>query len=373
MEGLQQPNSDAQKFPCAQCGAPEMHFDAPSQQMLCQYCGHRAAVPQHSAQQMQQAVVEQDLETGMAQAARGLGVETRSIKCNTCGATVSFTGQSTSQACDFCGSPHVLEQESNRNLIRPASLVPFQLESNAAQQKFKDWLGGLWFRPGDLKSRASVGAINGVYVPYWTFDAWVSSSWSAESGTYYYVDETYTDANGKKATRKARKTKWSPAHGQRQDHYDDVLVPASRGLPEGIAEEMKTFDTSRLVPYESSYLAGWRAEEYGVEIAPAWTKASQIMANAQRSKCAGDVPGDTHRNLDVNNAYSNKTFKHVLLPLFIASYMYNQKTYRFLVNGQTGEVRGKAPYSVIKIVLFVLMILAIIGTIVGVVTMLNAS
>lgn len=364
MEGLS-PNAGAQKFPCAQCGAPEMHFDPAAQQLRCQYCGHAAPLPQHSAEQLQQAVVEQDLETGIAQAARGLGVETRSVTCKTCGATVSFTGQDTSKSCDFCGSPHVLEQASNRSLIRPTSLVPFQLESSAAQEKFKGWLAGLWFRPGDLKARAAVGQINGVYVPYWTFDAWVRSTWTAESGTHYYVDEAYTDANGKKATRKVQKTSWTPANGQRQDHFDDVLVPASRGLPEGIAEEMKTFDTKRLVPYDASYLAGWRAEEYGVEIAPAWDRAAQVMASEQQSRCGRDVPGDTHRNLHVNNAYGQKTFKHVLLPLFIASYMYNQKTYRFLVNGQTGEVRGEAPYSVVKIVLFVLMIVAIVAAIVG--------
>ncbi len=355
-----------------------MSFDAASQQLLCPYCGHRAAIPQAQPAapapgagwgggppgQVPGMPIEHDLMQGMQTAARGLGVEARVIQCQTCGARVSFTGQDTSKACDFCGSNQVLEQESNRNLIRPQTLVPFRVEQTAAQQKFKDWLGGLWFRPGDLKSRAALGAIHGVYVPYWTFDALVQSSWSAESGTHYYVEEGYVE-NGQKKTRKRRETKWSPAHGHRTDHYDDVLVPASKGLPEGIAEQMKTFDTSQLVPYDASYLAGWRAEEYAIDLQPAWQKASQTIERQQRDRCAKDVPGDTHRSLSVNNAYSQQTFKHVLLPLYIASYMYNQETYRFLVNGQTGEVRGKAPYSVIKIVLFILMIVAIIGGIVG--------
>jgi hypothetical protein len=57
-------------------------------------------------------------------------------------------------------------------------------------------------------------------------------------------------------------------------------------------------------------------------------------------------------------------FKHILLPLWIASYQYQGKAYRFLVNGQTGEVQGEAPWSVIKIVLFIATIVAVIAGIV---------
>ncbi|MCB9594492.1 MAG: zinc ribbon domain-containing protein [Sandaracinaceae bacterium] len=352
--------SSGQAFPCPSCGAPEMTFDAAAQAMVCPFCRHQVAVAAGSA-----AIAERGLEEGMASAQRGLGVETRSITCSTCGASVSFTGQVTSTVCDFCGSPHVLQQESNRNLIRPESLVPFQVEAAVAQEKFRGWLAGLWFRPGDLKARAAVGQINGVYVPYWTFDARADSRWRAEAGYHYYVDEPYTDANGKPATRKVQKTNWKPADGQRSDRFDDVLVPASKGLPPGLAEQMKTFDTRRLVPYEGRYLAGWRAEEYGVDLPEGANRAAAIMNAEQERRCASDVPGDTHRNLHVDTTYAERTFKHVLLPLFIASYLYNQKTYRFLVNGQTGEVTGSAPYSTIKIVLFVLLILAILGGVIG--------
>ena len=355
-----QERAGGQAFPCASCGAPEMTFDAGAQSMVCPFCQHRVSVGSGAA-----AIVEHDLEQGMAAAQRGLGVETRSVTCSTCGATVSFTGQVTSTVCDFCGSPHVLQQGSNRNLIRPESLVPFQVEASVAQEKFRTWIGGLWFRPGDLKARAAVGQINGVYVPYWTFDARVDSQWRAQAGYHYYEEEKYTDANGKAQTRKVQKTNWKPAAGQRTDRFDDVLVPASKGLPPGLAENMRTFDTTKLAPYQASYLAGWRAEEYGVELGEGWNKAAGTMGATQRTRCSADVPGDTQKDLQVSNTFSEKTFKHVLLPLFIASYLYDQKTYRFLVNGQTGEVTGTAPYSVIKIVLFVLMILVIVAGIAG--------
>jgi hypothetical protein len=83
------------------------------------------------------------------------------------------------------------------------------------------------------------------------------------------------------------------------------------------------------------------------------------MVAEQERNCARDVPGNTHRNLSVDNTFSALTFKHVLLPLWIAAYRYNNKVYRFLVNGQTGEVVGKAPWSIFKIALLVLALIAI--------------
>src|SRR5690606_8454905 len=116
--------------------------------------------------------------------------------------------------CDFCGSPQVLAQEENRNLLRPESLVAFAVDSESARSKFRGWLHGLWFRPNALKREAHVKELAGVYVPYWTFDSDVDSDWTAQAGYYYYETETYTtrDANGNTVTRtrQVRKTRWVP-------------------------------------------------------------------------------------------------------------------------------------------------------------------
>lgn len=357
-------------FPCPQCGAPETAFDAATQQMRCPFCGYAGAVtlPAAGAPAHQETFRERSLAEGLQQqrahAGTGFGTQTRTLKCDVCGASISFAGVQLANRCDFCGSEHVREQAANPNLIRPQALVPFGVEEAVARSKFSEWLGGLWFRPNDLKHRAEVGEIVGVYIPYWTFDAQVYSQWQADAGHYYYVTETYTTTvNGKSAkrTRQVRKTRWERAWGTRNDAYDDVLVVASQGLPVEIADELKTFDTRQLQPYDPRFLAGWRAEEYAVELDAGWVNGAQKIEQSQHQRCAGDIPGDTHRSLRVQNQFSSETFKHVLLPLWIATYRYKDEPFRFLVNGQTGEVQGRAPYSWIKIILFTLMIVAIVG------------
>jgi hypothetical protein len=258
----------------------------------------------------------------------------------------------------------VLEQSENSNALRPESLLPFQIDKPRANQAFARWLGKLWFRPSDLKRMARVQEVSGVYVPFWTFDAHVDSFWTADAGYHYEETERYTaEENGRTVTRErtVQHTRWEPAEGQRGDDFDEVLVCGSVGLPRELAEGLHTFDTSKLVPYAPGYLAGWRAEEYAVDLQQGFGQAQEKMAAKQQERCAGDVPGDTHRDLQVQNQFSDVTFKHVLLPVWIAAYRYNNKVYRFLVNGQTEEVVGDAPWSAAKILSFILAIGAAIG------------
>lgn len=354
----QQPASPGgQTFPCGNCGA-QLSFDATSQKMKCPYCGHLAEAP---TQAVGGAVREIPLEEGVRLAVRGLGVALTQVGCNDCGASVNVAPNEQTTKCTFCGSQQVLAREAAGNLIRPESMVPFKMDKATANQRFGSWLADLWFRPNDLKHMAQVQEMHGVYVPFWTFDAFVQSNWNAEAGYYYYVTESYTDAQGNSRTRQVRHTRWVPASGHRADVFDDTLVCASKGLPEELVKKFTTFQTTQLVPYRPELLAGWRAESYALELLPAWDKAEKIMVDVQHGRCGRDVPGDTHRNLWVNNVFSQRTFKHVLLPIWIAAYRYKGKPYQFLVNGQTGEVVGKAPWSWVKIILFSLLCIGIIA------------
>jgi hypothetical protein len=88
--------------------------------------------------------------------------------------------------------------------------------------------------------------------------------------------------------------------------------------------------------------------------------ARDRMSTEIRTACAQAVPGDTQRNLQVQTAWSAVTCKNALLPIWIAAYDYAGTPYRFLVNGVTGKVSGKAPWSWVKIGLAVLAVAAVI-------------
>jgi DNA-directed RNA polymerase subunit RPC12/RpoP len=385
----QQQGAPAQTFPCKKCGA-QMNYDAATRGMACPYCGYKEAIAQQAPAQapgggVGAGVVMQALaggqvsasgirdipiEQGMQMAQRGLGAQVTTIQCKDCGATVNVGEGERTTACAFCGSKQVLNQATNESAIRPESMVPFAISKQDANKRFADWLGSLWFRPNDLKKIAKVQEMGGVYVPFWVFASNVFSQWTAERGWYYYVDETYsTVENGQRVTRTRRvqHTRWEPAFGQRSDRYEDILVCAGRGLPQDLVDKLSSFNCKQLVPYAPSYLAGWRAESYSLDLMPGWSEGQNKIATQQNGRCSRDIGGDTHRNLSVANQFSNTTFKHVLLPIWIAAYRYNNKVFRFLVNGQSGEVVGKAPWSFWKIALLCLALAIVIGVVVAIV------
>ncbi|MCC2672530.1 MAG: Primosomal protein [Armatimonadetes bacterium] len=352
---------EIRKFPCKQCGAG-LAF-APGQTVLqCPYCGYREEIPVTP-----EAIREYDLETALSQIphSEGWGMERRSLHCENCGATTTFEPGQVAGECAFCGSKKVVEQRSTDQLIRPETLVPFVVKREQAVGLFRKWITGLWFRPNDLKHAGQLAKITGTYLPFWTYDAFASAYWTADAGYHYYVTENYTetDANGNtvQRTRQVQRTRWVPASGQRQDFFDDELVGASRGLPDNLLRAICPFQLEGLVPYQSTFLAGFVAEEYQVGLQEGWGRARARMEQEVEVRCGRDVPGDTFRNLSVNTAFSHTSFKHLLLPVWVAAYLYNGKSYRFLVNGQTGSTSGEAPLSAWKIAALVVAIIIVIA------------
>jgi predicted RNA-binding Zn-ribbon protein involved in translation (DUF1610 family) len=359
----------AHKFPCPSCGA-EMDFDAEQGILSCGYCGHTATVPV-----TQKEIQEYDLESALremldAPQETGYGDDKRSIKCESCGAVNTVDATVISTECAFCGSNQVVPQNQVAQVVKPESLLPFQVDRGNAVTLFRGWLGRGFFRPSPVKKIAkhAEAKLQGIYLPFWTFDAHTSSWWQADAGYYYYVTENYwtTDDEGRRVqrSRQVQKIRWEPAAGSLQLHFDDVLVPASENVERDMVERIYPFDTKALVPYEPGFLSGWGAEAYTIDLRQAWGTGQKIVDGWVYQACAGEVPGDTHRNLRVNTAYSDMTYKHVLFPVWLASYRYKDKVYHFLVNGQTGEVQGQAPISWIRVALVVIVAVIIITALV---------
>ncbi len=292
----------------------------------------------------------------MAAAARGLGTPLKEIECQECGATVSVEPHTQTVTCLFCRSKKVLLREATSDLIRPESVVPFQIDKTIARGAFVLWLGKSWFRPEDLEEMAQLDELEGVYVPFWIFKAQAHSHWTATA----HCPCAGTDRDGHQ--RRTTKTDWHQVSGNRSDVVDDVIICASKGLSRTLVQRFRTWAISGLVPYDPRFLAGWTAESDVIDLPDAWPLGQQEMERIQCLRCAGDVPGTAHRSLQVQSAFSHLTFKHALLPVWIAAYRYRDRPYQLLVNGQTGEVVGQAPWSIWKIaLLFILPIAAMLA------------
>jgi len=282
---------------------------------------------------------------------------TQVSKCTTCGAAVQFDRDIHSDNCPFCDSVLITDTGAHRH-FKPKGLLPFAVTQGDAQDSLARWLGSRWFAPSGLKKYARSGQeMSGMYTPYWTFDAETASQYEGQRGDVYYVERmvtVMTDKGPRQRLQRVPKIRWTPVRGRVRRFFDDVLVIGSKALPKAAADALEPWDLHAMVPYTESYLAGFRAEGYTIDLRTGFAAARGEMDLQIARDVRFDIGGDQQRIRAVETDFGDVTFKHVLLPLWIAAYRYRDKTYRFVINGRSGRVYGERPYSAIKIIVAVI-------------------
>ena len=348
-----------QKFSCPACGG-EARWDPAKKALVCAFCGTTAPAQTELNAAGEHVVVEHDLVQalrGIPDDQRGWQAKKTCVKCQSCQAISVFDPEKIGQRCEFCGSTALVPYEELKEAFRPESLLPMKVSETQVRDAIRRWYGTRWFAPNQLKRAAFTDTVKGLYIPYWTFDAQVHAEWTAESGYYYYEEETYRDSQGEIKTRQVQKIRWEPSSGELNHFFDDELVPASRGVHAEVLRKIEPFPTKELAPYQPGYLSGWVVERYQIDLGTAAKAAREEMEEELRAMCAAQVPGDTHRNLQVNADFSGQTFKHILVPIWLLTYNYGRRTFQVVLNGYTAAIAGAYPKSWIKITLAIMAVL----------------
>lgn len=348
------------RFPCDNCGA-DYRYDPGAGRLKCDHCGNEEQIgagPWGGGD-----IRELDLDKGLSEDLPAEEIEeTRVLSCPNCAAQVEFDPDTHAAECPFCATPVVTDTGTHRH-IKPRGVLPFMLNERAAHKAMEDWLGRLWFAPSGLQEYARKGrAMQGIYVPYWTFDADTTSDYRGERGTVYYVTKTVM-RDGKATQKRVAKIRWRSVSGRVRRFFDDVLVLASNSLPRSHTDALEPWDLSALETYQPQYLAGFRAEAYQVALRDGYETARGKMAQVIERDVRFDIGGDRQRIHNIQTDMRDVTFKHILLPVWMAAYKYRGESYRFVVNGQTGRVRGERPWSAIKIAIAVILGLIVAGAV----------
>jgi DNA-directed RNA polymerase subunit RPC12/RpoP len=349
------------RYPCPACGA-NLVFEPKDGCLTCPYCGHRELIPT-SAEQVQERSYEEYLRPRPGQM-QVLAQNALEVQCNSCGAIVTFVPPEVARECDFCGAKIVAQPKSADPTLAPEAVLPFRITHPQATAAVRQWLSSRWFAPDALKRFARPEAIDGVYLPFWTYDTHTTSYYTGQRGEYYYETESYTErdaqGNSVQKTRQVRKTRWYAASGSVARWFDDLLVPATRSLSPPRLYALEPWDLGELKGYEPAYLSGYKAQRYQVELAQGFEEAKTLAARVIEGDVRRNIGGDEQRITNVTTHYSAITFKHILLPVYAGAYRLNQKVYQIVINGRTGEVQGDRPYSVLKITLFVITLLIVV-------------
>jgi len=332
---------DTRSFKCRHCGGT-ISYSAAERQLICPYCGRAQEV---EAEEMGRAAAEFEftLET-MEQARRGWGEKRRELVCESCGAVVAVAPDTLTDTCAFCGSNRVLARDAAGDVLRPTALLPFAVDQERCQKLAAEWLGQGWMHPAELRDVHKLRGLTGVYLPYWTFDAHIRADWKAEVGTKrtkrYYE-------NGEWKTRTV--IDWDWRSGRIRLPVDDHLVPGTGHVSRVILSKVLPFNLNELTEYDPGYLAGWQTKTYDVQLQEAWRLAKREMRGRAKNACYDDTGSSHVRNMRMTADFADEQWRHILLPVYLASYPFQKRTFQVMVNGQTGKVAGQKPVAWLKI------------------------
>lgn len=347
-------------FPCPQCGA-DLVFHIGQQSMKCPYCGHAEAIVIPADVEVQERNFEEMLRSLQENHDEGRDsfAGMKELRCGSCAGTVVFQGTLTSTRCPYCASPIQIDRaEQAKHRIDVDGVLPFLVDHDKAERSLQDWVKSRWFAPNKFLNEGIRANFNGVYLPYWTFDAMTYTRYSGQRGENY----TVTVGTGKNRRTETR-TRWYPASGDFQRFFDDVLVNATKGLNQSLVQELEPWPLAKCNPYNQQMLAGFLARTYEVELPQGFEQARSRIKSALESDVRRRIGGDKQRIDKMDVRHSAVTFKHLLLPVWMMAYRYHGEPFRVYVNATTGEVQGERPYSWAKIILAVIAGLILGGTI----------
>jgi hypothetical protein len=264
---------------------------------------------------------------------RRVEIEIEVLRCDGCGAGVTYDAEVQAPLCAFCGSVTRLESLEDP-MEQTESFLPFTVEPSSASAALRRWLSGLgWFRPSDLKSAARMEALQPLWWVCWAFDATALVSWTADSNY----------GSGR--------SDWAPFSGQTEMVFDDIVVSASRGLTDDETSVLSPlYDLSTAQPSPGRQGTG-TIEHFDVQRSLARARIAEHIGSVADSRLVeGVIPGSSHRNVHVAPRVRKLVTRRLAMPAYVLAYRYGDKLYRAVICGQNSHcVLGSAPYSWVKI------------------------
>jgi ribosomal protein L37E len=356
-------------FLCPRCGATTA-FSAADGGLTCSHCGYFEA-PKTTVVGKRAEKYEFTVET-MERAAQGWeshnwDVDRKEMACQNCGALTSVPVENLTHTCHFCGSNKVIQREAPQDVLRPRFLIPFKFEAANCAAIARTWLGSSWMVPKSLQSAATLANFTAVYLPFWTFNATTSAAWKAEVG--HQETERYF-SNGEWKERIV--TRWRWESGNVRLKIEDLLVEGTGRLSTLLLEKIKNFELSALTAYEPDFLAGLQAQAYDIPLEKAWDSGRQAMREQTRQACLKQASTSQVRNFSMNLDFNDESWRYILLPVYLNTYHFENKTFQMMVNGQTGAISGQRPVDWNKVWLAIAALLSP-GLFLGLVGLVTAA
>jgi len=329
---------EIKEYKCPNCGGA-VQFDSSTQNMKCPFCDAVFQIAALEEYQKEIAVKENDQFgwEGKTDLKEWDSQELNDLtqgSCPSCGAELLGDKNTAAMVCPNCGNTQIVLRRLE-GLLKPEYLIPFKLDKKAAVAALKNFYEGKKLLPNCFKDENRINSIQGVYLPFWLFDA---------------------DANGHIRYKATKTSGWSDSkyNYTKIDYYsvirggnmkfEKIPVDGSEKMDNAYMDAIEPFNYADIKDFNTAFLSGYIAEKYDIDADSSKERAAQRIKTSVENEFAASVKGYSSVTKE-SSSVSTKDGKasYSLLPAWILNTKYKNENYMFLMNGQTGRLVGKLP------------------------------
>jgi len=317
-------------YRCPCCGG-DIHFDSQSQKLSCPYCDTvfdiETLKKYNEAQEVEDIYCEEQEREFLEE---GIVV----YSCQTCGGQIICDENTIATHCPYCNSPVVMN-ENVEGQLKPDYIIPFQIDKRTVETKIQEFFYDKPFLPKQFKQDSFITDIDGLYVPFWTYDCRIEAQMryrTVKVKKYSDAQYFYTETKHYLSTREGNIC------------FGNVPVDAASKIDDDSMQSIEPFDFSKAVEFKMDYLAGYFANKYDVNQEISEQKAIKRIEQTTKEQFRASLDDyRLHSIEDEKIYYKNKNAKYFLLPVWILNLKWHEQTFTLYANGQTGKVIGDLP------------------------------
>ena len=341
-----------EEYKCPACTGP-LRYDGKSGKLHCDYCGsdfdvaavqeaNRREAEKEGQQEKQGEEKYEEDYTGPDGADAGTWEDSGMVgyTCRSCGAELVTDETTAASRCPYCGNNTIFRSRLEGKM-RPNYILPFQTGKEDAVRRLKSYYKGKHFLPSAFAEENNMQEIRGVYVPFWVFDGIV------DADIIFDVTKTRMVVRGQ---RQAAETEHFSIRKQGSVPFEKLPVNASSRMPDAHMETIEPFRNEDIKPFSTAYMPGFLADQYDIGMKDCLPKARKRAEDNAVEFLGATVSGyDTCVEKSRTLIIRNERASYALLPVWMLTTRWKDKTFLFAMNGQTGAFTGNLPIDPMKV------------------------
>ena len=349
-------------YQCPACTGP-LHFVGESGKLECDYCGQSYDVAEiealYAGQEAKAETAFQETEmkekngepreepawdTSALQGDWGAdGEGMKAYNCPSCGAELICDATTAATSCPYCGNNTIVPGQFG-GTMKPDYVIPFKLDKKAAVAALKKHYSKKFFLPRAFSSGNHLEEVQGIYVPFWLFDA------GAEADCRFHATRSHTHTDG---DYRVTVTEHFDVRRSGTMEFERIPVDGSKKMPDDYMDSIEPFDYAGLKPFSTAYLPGYLADKYDVTAQESMERADRRCHNSAFDQMRRDISGYEVVNQVGGNVRLHRGKVHyALMPVWTLRTRWKNQDYLFMMNGQTGKMVGDLPVSNGKVTAF---------------------